>query len=106
MRTKARGVTNFYSGSRTTAHERKRSAMLAGAHAAYEVRRIFTVSTSVRIKSWRCEQECRRDACESRHAYPGEHETSLRSLFLVENLTMKKGLAYPMQIGQKLKSLS
>ena len=69
--------------------------MLAGAYAAYEVRRIFTVSTSVRIRSWRCEQECRQDACESRHAYPGEHQTSPRSLFLVENLTMKKGIGLP-----------
>ena len=75
-------VTDFDSGSRTAAHERTRSAMLVGVHAAYELRRIPCLRacvSGVGSAVQRCAQECRQDAWESRHAYSGERKASTRS---------------------------
>ena len=44
-------VTDFDSGSGTAADERTRSAMLASAHAAYELKENI-MSASVRVRSW------------------------------------------------------
>ena len=58
-------VTDFYSGSGTTADEPTKSAMLAGAHAAYELKKNI-MSTGVCVGIWgrasKLPQECRQDA--------------------------------------------
>ena len=80
------------------ADERKRSAMLAGAHTAFELKRISCLRTCVSgvggALQW-CAQECWQEAWESGHAYPEERKASAGSLSLVEDLTMKKGVGLP-----------
>ena len=51
-------VTDFDSGSRTTADEHTRSAMLAGAHTAYELNENIMYA-SVCVGSWRRASEVR-----------------------------------------------
>ena len=91
-------VTDFISGSGTTTGERTTSAMLASVHATYEVRIIPCLQACVsRVGGvlQRCTQECFHDAWESRQAYLGECEAGARSLSLVDDLTMKKGVGLP-----------
>ena len=45
------GVTDFDSGSGTTADDRTRSAILAGAHTAYELKENI-MSAGMRVRSW------------------------------------------------------
>ena len=91
-------VTTLNWGLGQATDEGTRSAMFAGAHAAYELKEISCLRacvSGVEGPLQRCVQECRQDAWESRHAYPEGSKASAGSLSLVEDLTMKNGVGLP-----------